>query len=185
MRYTTGRTAYHFHTRTKTGRSAPLTRAAPSAWVELSPDDAGRLGIGEGDLVRVTSRRGRIEVPARVSDIRTGTVFAPFHYGYWDRAGSPAEHPTAANELTITEWDPVSKQPVFKNAAVKVEKIGDATGPAPAPSTTASRQSAARGTPVVRPTVGGQAGQATERVGAAPPPRFPEAIGRNGQAGRP
>lgn len=186
MRYTTGRTAYHFHTRTKTGRSRPLTRAAPSAWVELSPHDAGRLRIGEGDLVRVTSRRGRIEVPARISDIRSGTIFAPFHYGYWDRDGSPGEHPTAANELTITEWDPVSKQPVFKNAAVKVEKIGDATGPAPAPSTTASRPSAAAAGPrSVQPTAGGREGQATERIGGAPPPRFPEAIGRSGQDGRP
>ena len=85
LRYTTGRTVYHFHTRTKTGRSRVLTSAAPTAWVEISPDDAGRLGIREGDLVKVTSRRGRIEVPARVSDIRNGTVFAPFHYGYWDR----------------------------------------------------------------------------------------------------
>ena len=87
LRYTTGRTAYHFHTRTKTGRSRPLTQAAPRAWVEVSPDDAARLGIGEGDLVRVTSRRGRIEVPARISDIRSGTIFAPFHYGYWDVGG--------------------------------------------------------------------------------------------------
>ena len=93
FRYTTGRTAYHFHTRTKTGRSRPLTRAAPTAWVELGPDDAERLGIREGDLVRVTSRRGRIEVPARVSDIRRGTVFAPFHYGYWDRDGRAGRTP--------------------------------------------------------------------------------------------
>jgi predicted molibdopterin-dependent oxidoreductase YjgC len=134
----------------------------------------------------VTSRRGRIEVPARISDIRSGTIFAPFHYGYWDRDGSPGEHPTAANELTITEWDPVSKQPVFKNAAVKVEKIGDATGPAPAPSTTASRPSAAAAGPrSVHPTAGGREGQATERIGGALPPRFPEAIGRSGQDGRP
>ena len=184
FRYTTGRTAYHFHTRTKTGRSRPLTQAAPRAWVELSPHDAERLGVREGDLVRVASRRGRIEVPARVSDIRTGTVFAPFHYGYWDGDGSPGEHPTAANELTITEWDPVSKQPVFKNAAVKVEKIGEGTGPAPAPTTTASRPSAATegpGTQRPRPTTGGGEADATEQVDAAPPPRFTEAV----RAGRP
>ncbi|WP_284550623.1 molybdopterin oxidoreductase family protein [Aestuariimicrobium sp. T2.26MG-19.2B] len=195
MRYTTGRTAYHFHTRTKTGRSRPLRQAAPSAWVELSPNDAQRLGIQEGDLVRVTSRRGKIEVPVRISDIRDNTVFAPFHYGYWDAGGSPGAHPTAANELTLTEWDPVSKQPVFKNAAVKVEKIGDASGPAPAPTTTASRPVAAARNRM-RPTVGGSDAHATEQVDAAPPPHFPEAIkpgasgaafsgARQGQEGRP
>lgn len=183
FRFTTGRTVYHFHTRTKTGRSRPLTRAAPNAWVELGPDDAERLGIREGDLVRVTSRRGRIEVPARVSDIRRGTVFAPFHYGYWDRGGLPGEHPTAANELTLTEWDPVSKQPVFKNAAVKVEKIGNAAGPAPAPTTAASRPAAAAGPRSVPPTAGGTDAETTERVGAAPPPRFPEAIRHGGRDG--
>ncbi|MFS0718774.1 nitrate reductase [Arthrobacter sp. 1P04PC] len=172
MRYTTGRTAYHFHTRTKTGRSRPLNRAAPSAWIELSPDDAQRYGISEGDLTRVTSRRGRIEVPARISDIRPGTVFAPFHYGYWDDGGSPGEHPSAANELTITEWDPVSKQPVFKNAAVNVQKIADGAGPAPAPTTTASRP--ASGGPAL-PATTGVGGEASESVGAAPP-RFPQAI---------
>lgn len=175
LRYTTGRTAYHFHTRTKTGRSRQLTQAAPSAWVELSKDDAGRLGIREGDLVRVTSRRGRIEVPARVSGIRKGTVFAPFHYGYWDRGGTPGEHPTAANELTLTEWDPVSKQPVFKNAAVQVEKIGDANGPSPAPTTAASRPAGGTGQRL-RPTTGGSAAEASEHVDAAPPPTFPEAV---------
>lgn len=175
MRFTTGRTAYHFHTRTKTGRSHALTQAAPSAWVELGPNDAERLGIREGDLVRATSRRGMIEVPARISDIRDNTVFAPFHYGYWDADGSPGDHPTAANELTLTEWDPVSKQPVFKNAAVKVEKIADATGPAPAPTTTASRPVAA-GHGRMRPTVGGSDAQATEQIDASPPPRFPDAI---------
>ncbi|HSN11491.1 MAG TPA: molybdopterin dinucleotide binding domain-containing protein, partial [Propionibacteriaceae bacterium] len=174
MRYTTGRTAYHFHTRTKTGRSRPLTAAAPSAWVELNPDDAERMGIGEGDLVRVTSRRGRIEVPVRICDIRPNTVFAPFHYGYWDVGGSPDGHPRAANELTITEWDPVSKQPVFKNAAVKVERIGDATGPAPAPTTTASRPSGGRSR--VPATTGGRDAEATEAFDVAPPPRFPDAI---------
>ncbi|MCZ2402740.1 nitrate reductase [Paenarthrobacter sp. Z7-10] len=139
LRYTTGRTAYQFHTRTKTARSRQLHKAAPKAWVELSVQDATELAVREGDLVRVTSRRGLIEVPARVGDIRPGTVFAPFHYGYWDAGGTPDGHPTAANELTITEWDPVSKQPVFKNAAVQVVKIADGQGPAPAPTTTASR----------------------------------------------
>ena len=172
FRYTTGRTAYHFHTRTKTARSRPLQAAAPEAWVELSAEDAQSLGISEGDLIRVTSRRGRLEVPARVGDIRPGTVFAPFHYGYWDTGGSPGDHPTAANELTITEWDPVSKQPVFKNAAVRVERIAAGTAPAPAPTTTASRPAVA----TVPPTRGGEEAEVDERLEGVAPPRFPEAI---------
>ena len=79
-------------------------------------------------MVEVRSRRGRIVAPVRVADIAPGTVFAPFHYGYWDAPeGAEARHPTAANELTITEWDAVSKQPVFKTAAVQVERWGSAS----------------------------------------------------------
>ena len=63
---TTGRTVYHFHTRTKTGRAPELQAAAPDAWVELSAADAERLGVAEGRLVRVSSPRGAIEVPARI-----------------------------------------------------------------------------------------------------------------------
>jgi hypothetical protein len=103
-------------------------------------------------------------------------VFAPFHYGYWDTGGTPGTHPTAANELTLTEWDPVSKQPMFKNAAVAVEKIADATGPAPAPTTTASRPDPAPGSAPVPATTGGDGAHATETPGAEPPPRFPDAI---------
>jgi anaerobic selenocysteine-containing dehydrogenase len=180
LRYTTGRTAYHFHTRTKTGRSKPLTAAAPRAWVEMAPSDCEALGISEGDLVRVSSRRGTIEVPVRISGIRPGSVFAPFHYGYWDAGGVPGEHPTAANELTLTEWDPVSKQPVFKNAAVRVERIGDAAGPAPAPTTTASRPREAARVPATR---GGPEAAASELLEPGDPPNFPDAV--NSPGGRP
>jgi anaerobic selenocysteine-containing dehydrogenase len=117
---TTGRSVYHFHTRTKTGRSAELRAAAPSMWVELSTADAARLELQEGDMVRVESRRGHIEAPVLVNGTRDGLVFAPFHFGSWDRPDDA--EPTAANELTITEWDPVSKQPLFKVAAVRVTK---------------------------------------------------------------
>ena len=122
---TTGRTVYHFHTRTKTGRAPELQSAAPDAWVELNPADAERLGVQEGDPVRVTSPRGSVEAPARLQDLREGVVFVPFHYGYWDvtdAAGPNGSRPRAANELTMTIWDPVSKQPQLKTAAVKVEK---------------------------------------------------------------
>ncbi|HKU31971.1 molybdopterin oxidoreductase family protein [Arthrobacter sp. NyZ413] len=164
--YTTGRTVYHFHTRTKTGRSLPLNAAAPDVWVELAESDAEALGLGEGDVVRVESRRGQLYAPVRIANTRPGTVFAPFHYGYWDSpdpANAPEERPRAANELTLTEWDPVSKQPVFKTAAVRVTKVADTTGPAPAPTTTASRPVRRERVPA---TVGGAAGEATEFVPA-------------------
>jgi ferredoxin-nitrate reductase len=57
----------------------------------------------------------------RVGGVREGVVFVPFHYGYWDR-GPGADHMRAANELTLTSWDPVSKQPIFKVAAVRIER---------------------------------------------------------------
>ena len=133
LRFTTGRTVYHWHTRTKTRRAAQLQDAAPEMWVELSQQDAARLGISEGDIVQVTSRRGAIQAPARVSHVREGTVFAPWHYG--DSGGLVD---TAANDLTINAWDPVSKQPEFKVAAVNVHLLRHGDGPAPAPTTTAS-----------------------------------------------
>lgn len=130
----TGRTAFHFHTRTKTRRADELNNAAPDAWVELAPADAQELGVVEGDLVRVESARGGIEVPARISGIRQGTVFVPFHYGDDDSDGRKR----AANELTITAWDPVSKQPQFKGGAVKVTRIAAGDGRSAAPDNTAS-----------------------------------------------
>jgi anaerobic selenocysteine-containing dehydrogenase len=155
LRLTTGRTAYQWHTRTKTAHAPQLNAAAPEPWVELSPADAKLLGIDEGDLVRVESARGRLAARARVSGVRDGVVFVPFHYGYWDTGDNGAGWRTrAANELTITAWDPVSKQPTFKVAAVRVEKLADGAGtPAPAPTTTASQ-------PVVdgAPSTGGGSG---------------------------
>jgi ferredoxin-nitrate reductase len=89
----------------------------------MAAPDAAEHGFADGDVVEVQSRRGRIVAPLRITGIRPGTVFAPFHYGYWDAPeGAEERHPTAANELTITEWDPVSKQPVFKTAAVRVKR---------------------------------------------------------------
>jgi ferredoxin-nitrate reductase len=117
---TTGRTVYHFHTRTKTARAPELQAAAPEAWVELAAGDAAAAGVGDGDVVRVESARGAVEAPARITGIRPGHVFVPFHYGWWDRSGP--EESRAANELTITAWDPVSKQPLFKVAAVRVTR---------------------------------------------------------------
>ena len=137
----TGRTLYQFHTRTKTGRVPQLQAAAPQVWVECSAADAQRLGVAEGDLAEVASPRGAIRARVRISGIRDGVLFVPFHYGYWDAgdADPRAVVGRAANEMTITDWDPVSKQPLFKTAAAKLTRIAGGEGPAPAPTTAASR----------------------------------------------
>ena len=110
----TGRTVEHWHTRTKTGRVALLERLAPEAWVEVNEGDARPLGIRTGDVVRVCSSRGSIErLIARVTPIvRTGEVFIPFHY---DEA--------CANRLTADEFDPISREPNYKQCAVRIERV--------------------------------------------------------------
>jgi anaerobic selenocysteine-containing dehydrogenase len=134
---TTGRTLYHFHTRTKTGRVRQLQNAAPEVWVEMSAYDAELQGWDEGDLLRISTSRGSVRARLRISGIRPATLFLPFHYGYWD---APDERSArAANELTATDWDPCSKQPLFKCAAARVERIGVGNAPSPAPTTTASK----------------------------------------------
>ncbi|MEU8610762.1 molybdopterin oxidoreductase family protein [Actinoplanes sp. NPDC048791] len=157
---TTGRTVYQFHTRTKTGRTPQLDAAAPDAWVELNAGDAARLGIAEGDVVGISSPRGAIQVRARIGRVRPGVVFVPFHYGYFDV--DPADRtPRAANELTLTAWDPVSKQPIFKVAAVRVAKLADGGGiPAPAPTVGGSAPLDS----TVPATTGGPAAEATART---------------------
>jgi len=95
-----------------------LQGAAPAPVVEINYEDAARLKISAGETVRVGSRRGVIELEAKLSDIIPGHLFIPFHYGN----AEPSRERTAANELTITDWDPVSKQPQFKFAAVWIQK---------------------------------------------------------------
>ncbi len=111
----TGRTVEHWHTRTKTGRIAILEGLAPEAWVEIHPSDADALGVAAGDWVRVASDRGAIDrVRARVTTIvRAGEVFIPFH---WDSE--------CANRLTDDEFDPISREPNYKQCAVRVEPCG-------------------------------------------------------------
>lgn len=111
--FTTGRILYHYHTRSMTGRVEGLNKKAPSNYVEINEDTANKMGIKEGELVRLTSRRGKVEVPARITNIVSENVlFMPFHY---------AEG--AANYLTNTALDPVAKIPELKVAAVRLEKI--------------------------------------------------------------
>ena len=79
--------------------------------------DAERHGINAGDRVRVTSARGSVEGPARITEIREGVVFVPVHYGWWDQPDGPSR---AANELTLSAVDPSSKQPLVKVGAVSI-----------------------------------------------------------------
>lgn len=113
LHFTTGRVLAQYQSGTQTRRVAALRRAAAEAFVELHPDLAGRLGIDDGDPVRVTSRRGEFSAPARLSaGIRPDTVFAPFHYAGAGRA----------NSVTNDAVDPISGMPEFKICAVRVEK---------------------------------------------------------------
>ncbi len=111
--FTTGRILYHYHTRSMTGRVDGLNEKAPSNYVEINEDTANKMSIKDGEIVRLTSRRGQVEVPARVTNIVGEKVlFMPFHYAKG-----------AANYLTNTALDPVAKIPELKVAAVRLEKI--------------------------------------------------------------
>ncbi len=116
----TGRLLEHWHTGSMTRRSFALDAIQPEAHVFLNPDDAAAMGIGEGDFVRVTSRRGSIELSARLSHRDTpGTCFIPFHF-----------REAAANVLTIDEIDSDAKIPEFKFCAVRVEAAAVPAEPA-------------------------------------------------------
>jgi sulfite reductase (NADPH) flavoprotein alpha-component len=115
----TGRLQHQWHTLTKTGKVATLNRLDPGPFVELHPDDAERLGIGEADQVQIRSRRGRAVLPARISSrVRPGNCFAPFHWN--DVYGSDL----AINAVTSDATDPLSHQPAFKFAAVALQRVG-------------------------------------------------------------
>jgi formate dehydrogenase major subunit len=110
----TGRLLEHWHTGSMTRRSYALDAIQPEAHCYLNPRDAALMGVVEGDYVRITSRRGSIDLRARVSHRDTpGTCFVPFHF-----------REAAANLLTIDEIDPFGKIPEFKFCAVRIERIG-------------------------------------------------------------
>lgn len=112
LHFTTGRVLAQYQSGAQTRRVAALRRAAPGGFVELHPDLAARLGVTEGAPVRVVSRRGELQAPARLSTaIRPDTVFAPFHWPGAQRA----------NSVTNDALDPVSGMPEFKICAVRVE----------------------------------------------------------------
>ncbi|OKY75192.1 MAG: formate dehydrogenase [Desulfobulbaceae bacterium DB1] len=111
---TTGRVLYQYHTGTMTRRSQVLELSAPSPYVEMHPENAGELGLSDGEEVRATSRRGSITLPVRITDrVEAGIVFMPFHY-----------KEAAANLLTNDALDPVCKIPEAKVCAVRIEKVG-------------------------------------------------------------
>ena len=109
----TGRTVEHWHTRTKTREVPILERLSPRAWLEINPRDAQRLGLRSHDSVDVISRRGRTRgVELRLTEITApGQVFMPFHFSE-----------TNVNEVTQSAFDPISREPNYKQCAVRVER---------------------------------------------------------------
>ncbi|MEW8958380.1 MAG: nitrate reductase [Moorella sp. (in: firmicutes)] len=117
----TGRIIEHYHTRTKTKRIPELQALAPEAYVEINPQDADRLQVAEGEVVRVVTRRGWVEVPARLTEVvAPGEVFIPFHFGDLDPGEGRKRR--AANLLTGRFVDPLSGQPRTKAGACRIEK---------------------------------------------------------------
>jgi assimilatory nitrate reductase catalytic subunit len=109
----TGRTVEHWHTRTKTANVPILERLSPNAWVEMNPRDARQLRLKAQDRIDLVSRRGRIRgVELRLTEtIAPGQLFVPFHYAEAN-----------ANQVTQSAFDPVSREPNYKQSAVRVER---------------------------------------------------------------
>jgi nitrate reductase NapA len=110
----TGRVVEHWHTGSMTRRIPILHQAVPAAYVELHPSDARRLGIGNGDRVRLATRRGSLVLPAQIDGRARppeGQVFVPFFDEFM-----------LINELTLDAFCPISGQPDYKKCAVKVER---------------------------------------------------------------
>ncbi len=109
----TGRTVEHWHTRTKTANVPILERLSPNAWLEMNPRDARHLGLKAQDRVDVVSQRGRVRnVELRVTEtIAPGQLFVPFHYAEAN-----------ANQVTLSAFDPYSREPNYKQSAVRVER---------------------------------------------------------------
>ncbi len=111
----TGRVLEHWHTGSMTRRVPHLHQAVPYAYCEVHPDDAAKLGITPGAKIRITSRRGSVELPASIDRRavpKPGSVFVPF----FDEA-------LAINDVTLDAFCHMSKEPDYKKCAVKVEKV--------------------------------------------------------------
>lgn len=110
---TTGRRVYHYHTSTMTGKSWAINQVAPGEMIEINPCDAKKLGINDGEYIKVSTRRGSVVARAWVTErVPENTVFMTFHY--WE---------ACSNELTNTATDNIAGTPELKVAAAKVEKI--------------------------------------------------------------
>ncbi len=112
----TGRVLEHWHTGSMTRRVPVLHRAVPESYVELHPEDAARLGITSGDMVRLVTRRGEIVMKSVINERGIpipGKVFVPFF-----------DESHLINELTLDAFCPISKQPDYKKCAVRVERVG-------------------------------------------------------------
>ena len=113
----TGRTLYHYNIGNMTRKSAEISQKEDENFVEMHPDDAGRLGVSPDGLARVTTRRGSVVVRARVGNrVRPGVLWMPFHF---------AE--TATNRLTNPAFDNVTRTGEYKCCAARVENA-DAPG---------------------------------------------------------
>ncbi|MBP1693080.1 MAG: putative formate dehydrogenase alpha subunit, partial [Chloroflexi bacterium] len=111
--FSTGRVLYHWHGGEITRRAQGLLEVYNRPLAEVNPDDAAKWSLNGGQRIRITSRRGSIEVEAWVTDrVPPGVVFANFHFPE-----------ASANELTIAALDPVAKIPEYKICAVKVEVL--------------------------------------------------------------
>jgi nitrate reductase NapA len=112
----TGRVLEHWHSGSMTRRAEPLHNAVSETYVELNSADAARLGVQNGESVRLTSRRGEMVLPARVggrAEPNPTTVFVPFF-----------DESKLINQLTLDAYCPISKQPDYKKCAVRVERVG-------------------------------------------------------------
>jgi NAD(P)H-dependent nitrite reductase large subunit len=114
---TTGRLLAQYQSGTQTRRVAELQALAPTAFAEVHPATAARLGVSSGGEIALTSRRGTTQLPVRITpSIREDTVFVPFHWG-----GAQS-----INRLTNPALDPISRMPEFKVCAIKAQPVATA-----------------------------------------------------------
>ncbi|WP_086933908.1 molybdopterin oxidoreductase family protein [Agarilytica rhodophyticola] len=107
-----GRVVEHFHTRTKTGKLGNLNKFSPTAYMEINPDAAKELGISNMQYIRLVSRRGDAVVIAQLTQrVARNSVFIPMHYH------------DCVNRLSLGLLDPHSRQPAFKQCAIRIEHI--------------------------------------------------------------